>query len=133
MLLAACDASFHFDAAGADASSPDAQSSACTDDTSCSAGLHCDLPSATCEACVSDEHCAGVSGRPRCDTALHRCVECGTNQDCGNLSVCENTTHLCVRSCTEDSACTAPAGHCDTVKKRCFECKEKGYEWFGGT
>ena len=131
-LLSGCDGSFRFDPQeGADAST-DVQADvapppACTDDTSCLVeGAHCDVPSGACVACVADEHCVGVLGRPRCDTALHRCVECGNNQDCGNFAVCESSTHLCVRTCTEDFQCVAPSSHCSELKKRCFECTGNG-------
>lgn len=129
LLLAGCNDSFHFDVSSDDASPPDAGTSdvvlpsPCTDDTACPlAGLHCDVSSGTCVACASDDHCVGVSGRPRCDTALHRCVECGDNQDCGNLSFCESSVHLCVRVCSEESGCVAPSKHCDESNQRCFEC-----------
>ena len=136
LLLGGCDDSFHFDvldggSPGSDASTIDDQSvaadvaqppTACTDDTTCPAPSHCDLPSGTCVACVSDDQCAGVSGHPRCDTALHRCVECGNNQDCGSSSVCESSTHMCVRVCTDENQCVAPSVHCNEILQRCYEC-----------
>jgi len=139
-VLCGCDASFSFDPLGADAADAaiaDDQAVAadvtvdvaqppkgCADDTTCPAPSHCDLPSSTCVACVSDDHCIGVSGRPQCDTALHRCVECGNNTDCGSNAVCESSTHLCVHVCTEDFQCSAPSSHCNEILKRCYECTQ---------
>ena len=90
-LFIACNGEFHFDE-GADAST----GAGCSSDKDCKLStLHCDVSSAQCVACIDDTQCTEL-GRPRCDAALHACVECGSNQDCGSNGTCEPSTRKCV-------------------------------------
>jgi hypothetical protein len=103
---------------------PDAASGAvgCISDDGCPIpSLHCDLSSGQCVPCVSDVDCAG-SDRPRCDIALHRCIECGIAQDCGNGYVCEPTTHRCQQTCLSSDQCTEDVETCDASRDVCIGC-----------
>ncbi len=92
----------------------------CMADLDCHlATLHCDSVSEQCVACTTDAHCTAL-GMPRCDAALHACVECGSTQDCGSNAVCEPSTRKCIPTCVQDSNCPASTPHCKD--SRCFEC-----------
>lgn len=114
----ACNGEFRFDD-GADASvTPCAANADCKLRT-----LFCDVSSAKCVACLSDVHCTELS-RPRCDSALHACVECGSNQDCGSDGVCDPATRKCLPKCLEDINCPASTPRCDDVLHHCYECQK---------
>jgi hypothetical protein len=121
----------------------------CSVDTDCTiAGLHCDPASGQCVACVDDMQCT-QPGRPRCDSALQQCVQCGVTGDCASGQVCEPTSHTCLSSCADGGAC--PAGTscsqqgvcvgcsadpdcatsssgpvCDTANGQCVQCLQDG-------
>jgi hypothetical protein len=92
----------------------------CGEDRDCLLpSLHCD--SNHCVACTSDAHCA--SPTPRCDMALHRCVECGVTADCTGGAVC--FTGHCEVPCS--ATCPAATPICD--EEACVQCDEgKGCE-----
>ncbi len=74
----------------------------------CPAAQHCDAASNTCVAgCRSDDGCsvAGDAGaaRTRCDTTMHACVECVTNDHCAPGNLCVG--NVCAPGCTAGSAC----------------------------
>ena len=75
-----------------------------------------------CVACVVDAHCTG-SDRPRCDAALHRCVECGLPSDCDARETCQPDTRRCVTACVDASACPSGAPICDAQRGFCLECR----------
>ncbi len=97
---------------------------ACTKDTECGlAALHCDVVSGTCVACVSDDQCK-AGDKHRCDAALHRCVECGVDGDCGANKVCVPGTRRCATTCTQLSDCVFLGDFCDTTKHICARCTD---------
>jgi len=93
--------------------------SGCKTDPECKLStLHCYAPTGTCVACTEDKHCTEDRLR-RCDTAAHRCVECGVPSDCGDSDeTCEPTTHKCVHKC---GFCFFPSS-CDTARGICVSC-----------
>lgn len=94
----------------------------CGIDTECKLSvLRCDQPSGSCVECTRDEHCAGTT-KPRCDLALHRCVECGSPIDCLPGQVCEAATRRCVRACGDGSTCLLDAPICDVTRGLCVRC-----------
>ena len=79
-----------------------------------------------CVACLGDSDCDGQYAY--CSLALHRCVECTDDQQCGTGRVCEPISHRCATSCRysddcgdDDHACDD--GHC-VVCDRDPECDE---------
>jgi hypothetical protein len=90
--------------------------SICATDQDCILpSLHCN--SGTCVACTMDAHCT-APGYPRCDLALHRCVQCGVSADCGATGVCQ--VGRCMTPCT--AGCPAAAPICDDSV--CSECDD---------
>src|SRR5262249_30829426 len=80
--------------------------------------LHCN--GGACVACTADAHCT-AAGFPRCDMALHRCVECGVSADCGTGRVC-HTGH-CATPCTAGGTpCPTSAPICDDGA--CSQCDD---------
>ena len=119
----ACQVTLRFD--GPDAARPPDASVAhgCVSDQDCPlASLHCDPISGQCFACVSDGDCATTSGRPRCDAALHICVQCGTDQDCPTGTKCSAPTRSCVKTCGTGSDCAATGVWCDDGM--CAQCDD---------
>lgn len=101
----ACSVKLNFDA-------PDV-AGGCTNDQDCPLkALHCDPVSGQCLACVVDGNCLSPS-HPRCDAALHICVQCGTDQDCAAGSRCIATTRSCVRTCATGTDCAPASNRCD--------------------
>ena len=95
---------------------------ACKNDSACVLEtLHCDLGSQTCVPCLSDAHCVDPTLK-RCDTASHRCVECGIATDCASDRRCEPTTHKCVPQCVDGGTCPNDSPTCDVVRGLCVEC-----------
>lgn len=133
-LAAACDADFRFDPvtddsreAGASTSDggTDSAGRACIVDSDCPLpSLHCDTTSGACLPCVLDSQCS-AQGRPRCDLALHACVECGSNQDCGFNATCEPLTRKCVPRCADNAPCPASVPRCGELGF-CSECANSG-------
>jgi hypothetical protein len=94
------------------------------DDLTCAQDPDCLVPSlhcaaGACVACATDQHCT-APGLPRCDTAKHRCVECGLPGDC----VAGKTCHAgrCVVSCSTPATCPATTPKCDDGT--CTECDD---------
>ncbi|MDB4983097.1 MAG: hypothetical protein JWM82_3849 [Myxococcales bacterium] len=88
----------------------------CAQDPDCILpSLHCD--SGTCVACTSDAHCT-TAALPRCDLALHRCVECGLTSDCAGGGICK--TGHCASPCS--AGCPASAPRCDDGA--CVQCDD---------
>ncbi len=76
--------------------------------------------------------------------ALHRCVQCGADQDCGAAGRCIAATRSCVRTCAtgadcattpatfcedglctqcdDDHACSGTHLYCDSPTRRCSSC-----------
>jgi hypothetical protein len=87
--------------------------STCATDPDCGlASMHCN--GGQCVACATDAHCT-APGLPRCDVALHRCVECGIAADCGSGRVCYQ--RRCATPCA--AGCPASAPICDDVCQVC--------------
>ncbi len=115
LVSGACDASFRFDQK--DASGP------CAVDSDCPlASLQCDVPSGSCVPCTDDSLCT-TAGFPRCDTALHLCVQCGSSQDCQSGWQCSES-HRCVPPCTSPSDCPASEPNCDVLIGACYACND---------
>jgi Cys-rich repeat protein len=92
--------------------------STCSTDPDCIlSSMHCN--SGTCVACTMDAHCT-APGYPRCDLALHRCVECGVATDCGSGGVCR--AGRCATSCTTSATCPLSANICDD--SICAQCDD---------
>lgn len=103
--LVACHADLRFDDLGK-----------CAADVDCGlSSLHC--TGGQCVACTSDAHCT-APGRPRCDLALHRCIECGVTGDCTGGAVCK--TGHCAPPCS--AGCPAATPICDDGV--CVQCDE---------
>jgi hypothetical protein len=103
-------------------SAPSCHSELKFDDLVCAEDADCPLPSlhclaGACVACFEDQHCT-KAGYPRCDLALHRCVECGVTSDCAANQACQS--ERCVTLCAGGCPPTAPrcddsvCGECDT-------------------
>lgn len=89
----------------------------------CDSDPDCVLPSLHCAqrrcvACFSDAHCTNPL-RPRCDTALLRCVECGVSADCSAGATCRRGH--CSISCA--AGCPPSAPTCDDGF--CIECGDE--------
>ncbi len=96
-LVAGCHGQLRFDDA------------TCAADGDCGiASLHC--MAGACVACTSDAHCT-TPGLPRCDLALHRCIECGVSNDCAANQTCR--TGHCFTPCVTATTCTAATPRCD--------------------
>jgi hypothetical protein len=90
--------------------------STCTTDPDCILpSMHCN--GGQCVACTTDAHCT-APGFPRCDLALHRCVECGVATDCGSTGVCR--AGRCATPCT--AGCPASSPICDDAV--CSQCDD---------
>lgn len=94
------------------------------DDSGCGVDADCRLSSLhclanVCVACVSDAHCT-TPGLLRCDTANHRCVECGLAGDCSAGKICKS--NRCVVPCTSTATCSTTAPICDDGS--CLECDD---------
>lgn len=123
----ACDGRFDFDpwdgptaldgATSGDRVATPPTRGVCATDANCPASLHCETGSGECVGCVDDEHCP--TDRPRCEYALHRCVECGSASDCGTNGICEKSTHRCLVSCAQGRE-----GACGPVGDESVECEE---------
>lgn len=97
-------------------------SAGCTKDVDCVLGtLHCDVLSGACVPCVSDEQCSGPVNH-RCDAALHRCVECGVDGDCGAGRVCVPSARQCATSCHQLTDCVLSGFFCDLGRSICARC-----------
>ena len=115
---AGIDAAGQVDAA-ADVVTAQAQ---CVSDTDCPlTTLHCDPVSGECFACVDDSQCT-QPGLPRCDSALHSCVQCGVSSDCASGQVCEPTARQCVTACPDGGRCPASAPLCSS-RGLCVGCQ----------
>ena len=115
-LAAACDGTFAFD------QHADASLGPCASDSDCPiASLHCEVASGVCVPCVDDTACT-TAGYPRCDTALHLCVECGSSRDCPGSGATCTETHRCAQSCLTSSECPAPSPYCDLTELVCAAC-----------
>ena len=115
-LAAACDGQFAFDQRA------DASLGPCANDTDCPlASLHCDVTSGACFPCVDDTACAG-SSLPRCDTALHVCVECGSSQDCAGQNAVCTESQRCAQACLSPSEFPASSPYCDLNELMCASC-----------
>ena len=123
--LAACNGDYRFDlqsVAASDAGGDTALTNACATDIDCRLpNLHCDVISGACFECTLDDHCK-TPGKPDCDTALHRCVECGASQSCARGQFCDPSTRVCLTSCHEGDQCAAPAIGCDGSRGACVTC-----------
>jgi hypothetical protein len=94
--------------------------STCATDPDCLLpSLHCNPTDGQCVACVNDTHCT-APGFPRCDTAIHRCVECGLTSDCALGAVCRSGR--CAIPCTTSTVCPAAANRCDDGY--CVQCDD---------
>ena len=78
----------------------------------CAPASHCNDMTHRCEVgCRSDEGCAPMGGsdagvmmlRARCDTTMHRCVECLTNDHCPIGTLCVG--NVCAPGCTDGRGC----------------------------
>lgn len=68
-------------------------------------------------ACAVDEDCAGVAGKPYCQTAEGSCVGCLDGSSCPtSMPVCDATSHSC-QACDRDDQC--PSGVCVDAEGRC--------------
>lgn len=103
--LGACRVKLSFDA-------PDAAGGCATDRDCPLTSLHCDPVSGQCLPCVRDADCV-TAAQPRCDLALHICIQCGADQDCAAGSKCVALTRSCVRTCATGSDCATPGTSCD--------------------
>lgn len=111
--------------AGSDRDGAPQDPGGCGVETDCPGGLHCDIGLRSCVACVVDAHC-GSGDRPRCDAALHRCVECGVASDCEPTERCQPETRRCVATCGDGGTCPSDAPFCDEARGLCLECLGDG-------
>ena len=135
LFMGACDGEIRLDddasidsasADGAFESTGDGRSDvggSCKADPDCKlATLHCYLPAAVCVPCLTDAHCTS-DGEHRCDTAAHRCVECGVASDCSGDETCEPITRRCVHRCGDGGGCSSDE-KCDSARGICVECTD---------
>lgn len=121
LAILGCRVTLRFD----DQDAAEAGTARCASDGDCHlSSLHCDPSSGQCVACVADVQCTAAS-RPRCDVALHRCVECGVAQDCGAGRLCEPTTRRCLQTCLSAADCPDDET-CDLADGICAECAVDG-------
>jgi hypothetical protein len=78
---------------------------------------HCEKP------CKSDADCV-TSGKPACDTASGKCVECTKEAHCTSSAKpgCNTSTFKCV-ACTKDSHCSGEEPLCRFSSNTCVMCK----------
>lgn len=97
----------------------------CDEDHECGLpNLYCDVAGGACVPCMTDGHCVLLgTGLGRCDTALHRCVECGVDSDCRTGRECQGSR--CVTPCqnSDDSLCPAGVPHCEGSVGFCVLCE----------
>lgn len=138
-LVPACDGEVRLDAdpvtaadgggradGGPEANASDSRWSACSTGPDCPlSSLHCEPVAGACVPCLVDAHCARKERR-RCDTASHRCVQCGLSTDCEDAEGCEPITHRCVRLCGDGGACPSDAPTCDLRRGLCIGCTVDG-------
>ncbi|MDP9151770.1 MAG: hypothetical protein M3O36_17745 [Myxococcota bacterium] len=94
--------------------------------------LHCDSVLGQCVACTNSLQCT-QPGLPRCDFALHRCVQCGVNGDCAGDQVCEPTTEQCVFSCADGGNCPDAEPRCSEPRHVCVRCETNPDCWTSDT
>jgi hypothetical protein len=99
----------------------------CDQDSECPlSGLYCDARSRTCVMCTADTHCAVLgTGLNRCDLALHRCVQCGLDADCGTGRTCHASR--CVTPCEYEGypdICPSATPHCEASLGFCILCED---------
>jgi len=73
-----------------------------------------------CAANMDSYCCEGAQANNSCNSASATCFDDADCQDLANgilQASCDTATHLCKRSCTEDSDC--PAGTCDSAAGQC--------------
>jgi hypothetical protein len=131
LVIASCNGEFRFDEmvdgspgvpeASVESSPPPPTS--CKSDADCKLStLHCDTVSGACVPCLIDAHCT-MTGFPRCDAALHRCVQCGVTGDCPSGQVCQVEARTCVTSCNNLAGCIMVAAPlCDLNRGFCIRC-----------
>jgi hypothetical protein len=125
LVVAACGTErWAFDADGG--ATTDGASGSCTNDGNCKLDtLHCDTVSGQCVPCVVDSQCT-TPGLPRCDGALHSCIECGSRGDCSNGRVCDPTAHRCMEWCADGGQCSPSAPICSEPRGVCVACRDDG-------
>jgi len=99
----------------------------CTLDADCDKGFVCNSALGRCAQCTFNSQCAGVAGKPKCDSASGTCVACLDPIDCAPGSFCDTPTHSCKPGCRVNSDCNQSAGErCDgatsSTPGRCIQC-----------
>ncbi len=99
----------------------------CTLDADCGTGFVCNSGLKQCAQCTFDNQCAGVAGKPRCDSTSGTCVSCLNPIDCSHGNFCNTTSHQCVPGCQVDGDCNVSIGeHCSgataSAPGQCIQC-----------
>jgi hypothetical protein len=68
------------------------------------------------------------SRRPYCEPMTGRCVECTSNDHCGQQEACDPIAHDCAFACRREGDCTREwASHCDGARGVCVECTDDSH------
>ncbi len=99
----------------------------CTLDQDCGTGFVCNTGLGKCAQCTFDNQCAGVSGKPRCDSSTGSCVACTQPIDCSHGTFCDTGSHTCKTGCLVDGDCNVATGeHCSGASGqtpgKCIQC-----------
>lgn len=101
----------------------------CTDALHCSTDgtSTCNLTTNACEAvlpgCGSDAACGAPL--PYCRAEDRTCVQCKTNEHCGQDATCQANVCVPLGGCSSDAQCEAPLPHCRTADRTCVQCLEE--------
>jgi hypothetical protein len=75
-------------------------------------------------ACQTRADCTS-GGRPICNTAVGRCVECALDTDCDSDEVCDSVSGECTQACRMETDCTSgDRPHCDVPRRACVQCRD---------
>ncbi len=98
----------------------------CTDDGCDALGACVHGPKPGCGTTPVPCAKAADCGKGICDTALHVCVACQKNADCGTAGLCVNQACVAAVPCASDGQCKATNQVCDKTAGFCVDCVSAG-------